>query len=55
MALAADRVRIGFEGGRSAQEKLLESLVGLHLGVISLTESESALEEVYLSKISRGD
>ncbi len=54
-ALAKDRVRIGFEGGRAAQETILESLVGLHLGVIAMTESESALEEVYLSKISRGD
>jgi ABC-2 type transport system ATP-binding protein len=53
--LAADRLRITFEGGRPAQEKLLEGLVGLHLGVVSLTESESALEEVYLSRISRGD
>jgi ABC-2 type transport system ATP-binding protein len=53
--LAADRLRITFEGGRPAQEKLLEELVGLHLGLVSLTESESALEEVYLSRISRGD
>jgi ABC-2 type transport system ATP-binding protein len=53
--LSTDRLRILFQGGRPTQEKLLEGLVGLHLGVISLTESESALEEVYLSKISRGD
>ena len=55
MALGPDRLRIKFQGGRAAQEKLVESLAGLHLGLISLTESESALEEVYLSKISRGD
>ncbi|HEV2166677.1 MAG TPA: ABC transporter ATP-binding protein [Thermoplasmata archaeon] len=53
--LGPDRLRIRFEGGRAAQERLLEGLVGLHLGLVSLTESESALEEVYLSKISRGD
>ena len=53
--LSPDRVRIAFEGGRAAQAKLLENLVGLKLGLVSLTESESALEEVYLSKISRGD
>ena len=53
--LAADRLRIGFAGGRDSQAQLLETLVGLHLGVVSFTESESALEEVYLSKISRGD
>ncbi|MCI4358482.1 MAG: ABC transporter ATP-binding protein [Thermoplasmata archaeon] len=55
LALSPDRLRIGFDGGRAIQEKLLESLVGMHLGVVSLTESESALEEVYLSRISRGD
>jgi ABC-2 type transport system ATP-binding protein len=49
------RVRLQFAGGTAGQEQLLESLVGLRLGVISLTESESALEEVYLSQIARGD
>jgi ABC-2 type transport system ATP-binding protein len=49
------RVRLGFTGGVAGQEQLVEALVGLHLGVISVAESESALEEVYLSQISRGD
>ena len=49
------RVRLRFTGGLDGQEKLLEALVGLHLGVVSVSESESALEEVYLSQISRGD
>ncbi len=49
------RLRIRFSGGIGAQEKLLEQLVGLHLGLVGLNESESALEEVYLSQISRGD
>jgi ABC-2 type transport system ATP-binding protein len=49
------RLRIKFTGGVAAQEQLVEALVGLHLGVISVSESESALEEVYLSQISRGD
>ena len=49
------RLRIRFTGGLDAQEKLLEQLVGLHLGLVGMNESESALEEVYLSQISRGD
>jgi len=54
-ALDATRVRMRFSGGVQGQEHLLEALVGLHLGVISVAESESALEEIYLSQISRGD
>jgi ABC-2 type transport system ATP-binding protein len=49
------RVRIRFSGGADGQERLLEALVGLKLGVLSVAESESALEEIYLSQISRGD
>ncbi len=49
------RLRLRFYGGLEAQEKLVEALVGLHLGVVSVSESQSALEEVYLSQISRGD
>jgi len=49
------RLRLRFQGGVDGQERLLESLAGLHLGVISVAESESALEEVYLSQVSRGD
>ena len=53
--LDAKRLRVRFDGGAENQERLLESLVGLRIGVIGLTESESALEEVYLSQVSRGD
>ncbi len=49
------RVRIGFTGGAEGQERLVEALIGQHLGVLSVSESESVLEEVYLSQISRGD
>ncbi len=49
------RIRIKFTGGLAAQERLVEALVGLHLGVLQVTESESALEEIYLQQISRGD
>jgi len=53
--LDARRLRIRFTGGTDGQERLLEALVGLKLGVLSVAESESALEEIYLSQISRGD
>jgi ABC-2 type transport system ATP-binding protein len=49
------RLRLQFTGGLEGQERLVEALVALHLGVVSLSESESALEEVYLSQIARGD
>jgi ABC-2 type transport system ATP-binding protein len=53
--LDARRLRIRFHGGADAQATLLEKLVELRVGVIGLAESESALEEIYLSQISRGD
>ncbi len=49
------RLRVRFTGGLDGQERLLEALVELHIGVLSVAESESALEEIYLSQISRGD
>ncbi len=49
------RVRLRFQGGAGGQERLIEGLVGLHLGLLSVAESESALEEIYLQQISRGD
>ncbi len=49
------RVRVRLNGGVEAQERLLEALAGLHLGAISIADSGSALEEIYLSQISRGD
>jgi len=49
------RVRIRFEGGLDTQSSILESLAALHLGVTSFQESKSALEEIYLSQIQRGD
>jgi ABC-2 type transport system ATP-binding protein len=53
--LEPKRIRVRFSGGPEAQEQLLERLVNLHIGVIGLAQSESALEEIYLSQISRGD
>ncbi len=49
------RVRLRFTGGLAAQESLIEGLVALHIGVVQISESESALEEIYLQQISRGD
>ncbi len=49
------RYRLDLTGGLDAQEKLLETLVGRHIGLVGLAESESALEEVYLQQVSRGD
>jgi ABC-2 type transport system ATP-binding protein len=49
------RARLKFSGGMDAQVKILESVVALHLGVVGFAQSESALEEIYLSQISRGD
>jgi ABC-2 type transport system ATP-binding protein len=53
--LDAKRLRVKFSGGLEGQERLLEALVGLRIGVVSVAESESALEEIYLSQIARGD
>jgi ABC-2 type transport system ATP-binding protein len=49
------RVRLRFQGGSTGQERLIEALIGLRLGVLSVGQSESALEEIYLQQISRGD
>jgi ABC-2 type transport system ATP-binding protein len=54
-ALDAKRVRIHMKGGLPEQSAVLRSLVGLNLDLVSFTESKSALEEVYLSQIARGD
>ena len=53
--LDAKRFRLKFSGGIATQERLLESIVGLHAGLVGFADSESALEEIYLSQISRGD
>jgi hypothetical protein len=42
-------------GGTAAQAQVLEHLAGAHLGLLSFEPSRSALEEVYLQEISKGD
>jgi ABC-2 type transport system ATP-binding protein len=49
------RVRFYFAGGLEAQEEILKRVTALDLGLVSFVESRSALEEVYLSRIAKGD
>lgn len=51
----ARHVTLQVKGGPAEQTQLLESLVGLHLGVLNFRESRSALEEIYLREITVGD
>jgi ABC-2 type transport system ATP-binding protein len=44
-------VKIKFTGGLEAQERLLQDLVSLRIGVISFRASSSALEDTYLNLI----
>jgi ABC-2 type transport system ATP-binding protein len=47
--------RIMIQGGPEAQAQVLERLVALRLGLVGFEPSQSALEEVYLQEISKGD
>jgi ABC-2 type transport system ATP-binding protein len=49
------RVRIRFGEGPGVREKLVKELVNLDLGLMSFQDSESALEDIYLSQIAKGD
>jgi ABC-2 type transport system ATP-binding protein len=49
--LDARKVRIHFSGGVENQERLLEELVTMRIGLISFRPSTSALEETYLNLI----
>ena len=49
------RLSLRIQGGAAAQASVLERLAGLSLGLLSFRESKSALEEVYLREIDRGD
>jgi ABC-2 type transport system ATP-binding protein len=53
--LDAKRLRLTFGGDLASQARLLRALSGLDFGLVSFSESKSALEEVYLSQIERGD
>ncbi len=49
------RLRITFKGGLKGQEKLLQSLVAMDIGIVSLSGRSNALEDIYLQQIGRGD
>jgi len=51
----AQRARIVISGGPDAQAQVLERLATAHLGLVSFEPSQSALEELYLREISKGD
>ncbi|MCI4326725.1 MAG: ABC transporter ATP-binding protein [Thermoplasmata archaeon] len=53
--LGTSQVRIKFSGPSASKKLLLRILVDADLGVVGFVESESALEEIYLSQISRGE
>ena len=53
--LEPKRLRLKFSGGPEDQERLLEALVSLRIGVKSLSESESVLEDIYMKQVARGD
>ena len=53
--LDARRVRLFLRGGLAEEAVTLKALVALDLGLVGFQESKSALEEVYLSQIERGD
>jgi len=51
----AQRLRITVAGGPEAQAEVLEKVAGARLGLTSFEPSQSALEELYLREISKGD
>jgi ABC-2 type transport system ATP-binding protein len=53
--LDAKRLRLYLKGGPAEQAQTLKALVALDLDLVGFQESKSALEEVYLSQIARGD
>jgi len=53
--LGPDRLRVHLSGGPDDAEPVLGAIVALRLGLLSFSESESALEQTYLRLIDRGD
>ncbi|MCI4320328.1 MAG: ABC transporter ATP-binding protein [Thermoplasmata archaeon] len=53
--LDPQRLRLTFTGGAETQARLVEELAQRRVGMLSFQESKSALEEVYLSQIAKGD
>jgi ABC-2 type transport system ATP-binding protein len=53
--LDPNRLTLSIAGDGETQSRLLEELVGMHLGVESYHEARNSLEEIYMSHIERGD
>jgi len=53
--LDARRLKAMITGGNEGQAQVLERLASARLGLVSFEPSQSALEELYLQEISRGD
>jgi ABC-2 type transport system ATP-binding protein len=49
------RVRLTFKGDLSGQARLLRQLTALDLELVTFVESKSALEEIYMNQIEKGD
>lgn len=49
------RVRLFFKGDAKSQARLLRQLSSLDFDLLNFVESKSALEEVYMSQIEKGD
>ncbi len=55
LRVGPQRARVTITGGAEVQARVLEQVAGAHLGLIGFEPSQSALEEVYLQEISKGD
>lgn len=53
--LDARRLRLYLKGGMPEEAQTLRALAALELDLIGFQESKSALEEIYLSQIAKGD
>ncbi|MCI4373809.1 MAG: ABC transporter ATP-binding protein [Thermoplasmata archaeon] len=49
------RIRLTFKGDLAGQARLLRELAGLDIELVCFQESNSALEEIYMSQIEKGD
>jgi ABC-2 type transport system ATP-binding protein len=49
------RISLVIQGGPDARSSVLETVAGLRLGLVGFHETRSALEDVYLNEITRGD
>ncbi len=55
LLVGPQRARLIISGGPETQAQVLERIAGARLGLVSFEPSTSALEELYLREISKGD